>query len=202
MKLILASNNAHKFEEISRIVKQFGFELIPQKDAGCNFEVDETGTTYAENAYIKAKAVTDYTGEAAVADDSGLSVDALGGEPGIYSARYGLGHNAPDIARYSYLLGRMQGVEDRRAKFVTCICCTFPNGDVITSYGEMKGRIADLPKGENGFGYDPVFIADDTKDGRHNAELTIEEKNAISHRGEALKEFAVKLEDYLNGNNN
>lgn len=202
MKLILASNNAHKLYEFSKLVEQFDIELVPQKDAGCDFEVDETGTTFEENAFLKAKAVTDYTGEAAVADDSGLVVDALDGEPGIFSARYGLGHEASDVARYSYLLGRLHNVENRSAKFVSCICCTFPNGDVITSRGEMPGRIAELPKGDGGFGYDPIFIADVSTDGRHNAELTIEEKNAISHRGKALKEFAVKLEEYLNGNHN
>lgn len=202
MKLILASNNAHKYEEFSKLVEQFDIELVPQRDAGCDFEVDETGTTFEENAFLKAKAVTDFTGEAAVADDSGLVVNSLDGEPGIFSARYGLGHEAPDIARNAYLLGRLFGIEDRSAKFVSCICCTFPNGDIITSRGEMTGRIANLPKGQNGFGYDSVFISDDIKDGRHNAELTMEEKNAISHRGKALKEFAKKLEEYLNGNHN
>ena len=200
MKLILASNNRHKYDEFSGMVEKFGIELILQKDAGCDFEVDETGTTFEENAYLKAIAVTKATGFPAIADDSGLMVDALNGEPGIYSARYGLGHEAPDIARYSYLLGRMHGVEDRSAKFVSCICCTFPNGDIITSRGEMKGKIDTLPKGENGFGYDPVFIADEGN-GYHNAELSMEQKNAISHRGKALKDFSVKLEEYLNGNN-
>ena len=200
MKLILASNNAHKLEEFSKLVENMDIELVSQKDAGCDFEVDETGTTFEENAFLKAKAVTDATGCAAVADDSGLMVDALGGEPGIYSARYGLGHEAPDIARYSYLLGRLHNVEDRSAKFVSCICCTFPNGDVITAKGELHGSIALLPKGENGFGYDPVFVAEGSD--RHNAELTTEEKNAISHRGKALREFAPKLEEYLRGHNN
>ena len=172
-------------------------ELISQRDAGCDFEVDETGTTFEENAYLKAKAVTDATGLPAVADDSGLMVDALNGEPGVYSARYGLGHEAPDIARYSYLLGRLHGQDNRSAKFVSCICCTFPNGDVIRTRGEMPGSIAYFPKGDNGFGYDPVFIAEGNT--KHNAELTLEEKNAISHRGKAMREFAPKLEEYIRG---
>ena len=201
MKLILASNNAHKLEEFRAMAAELGIELISQREAGCNFEVDETGTTFEENAYLKASAVTEATGEAAVADDSGLMVDALGGEPGIYSARYGLGHEAPDIARYSYLLGRLQGVEDRSAKFVSCICCTFPNGDALRARGELEGKIALLPKGEQGFGYDPVFIPD-CAGGRHNAELSLEEKNAISHRGKAMKIFSAELKEYLNAHNN
>ena len=199
MKLILASNNAHKLSEFSKMVENMDIELISQRDAGCDFEVDETGTTFEENAYLKAKAVTDATGLAAVADDSGLMVDALNGEPGVYSARYGLGHEAPDIARYSYLLGRLHGQKNRSAKFVSCICCTFPNGDVIRTRGEMPGSIAYLPKGDNGFGYDPVFIAEGNT--KHNAELTLEEKNAISHRGKAMREFAPKLEEYIRGHN-
>ena len=200
MKLILASNNAHKMQEFSRLVENMDIELISQKEAGCCFEVEETGTTFEENAYLKASAVTKATGEAAVADDSGLMVEALGGEPGVYSARYGLGHEAPDVARYSYLLGRLHGEKNRKAKFVSCICCTFPNGDVLRARGEMQGSIAELPKGENGFGYDPVFIPDGYT--RHNAELTMEEKNAISHRGKSMREFAGKLEDYLHGHHN
>lgn len=201
MKLILASNNAHKFDEFKEMAREAGLELIRQKDAGCDFEVDETGKTFEENAYLKAKAVTDATGEAAVADDSGLMVDALDGEPGIYSARYGLGHDASDEQRYSYLLGRLHNEKNRKAKFVSCICCTFPNGDVITARGELHGRIAMKPRGNNGFGYDPVFIPDGSD--KHNAELTLEEKNAISHRGKAMREFAPKLKEYLkNANHN
>lgn len=197
MKLILASNNAHKFEEFSKLVANLDIELISQKEANCNFEVDETGSTFEENSYLKAIAVTKATGIAAVADDSGLCVNALNGEPGLYSARYGLGHEASDENRYCYLLGRMHEVTDRSAKFVTSICCTMPNGDVIRAFGEMKGHISTLPVGNNGFGYDPIFIPDDAN-GKHSAELSMEEKNAISHRGKAMREFANKLKDYLN----
>ena len=191
MKLILASNNANKLKEFRSLVADLDIELLSQKEAGCDFEVEETGTTFEENAYLKASAVTEATGIAAVADDSGLCVDALGGEPGIYSARYGLGHAASDEERYRYLLQKMDGVEDRSARFVCCICCTFPDGSVIRSRGECEGEILLAPKGQNGFGYDPVFhpLCLD----KSMAELNPEEKNAISHRGKALRAFIEEL---------
>ncbi len=191
MKLILASNNANKLKEFRSLVADLDIELLSQKEAGCDFEVEETGTTFEENAYLKASAVTEATGIAAVADDSGLCVDALGGEPGIYSARYGLGHAASDEERYRYLLQKMEGVEDRSARFVCCICCTFPDGSVIRSRGECEGEILLAPKGQNGFGYDPVFhpLCLD----KSMAELNPEEKNAISHRGKALRAFIEEL---------
>lgn len=191
MKLILASNNANKLKEFRSLVADLDIELLSQKEAGCDFEVEETGTTFEENAYLKASAVTEATGIAAVADDSGLCVDALGGEPGIYSARYGLGHSASDEERYRYLLQKMEGVEDRSARFVCCICCTFPDGSVIRSRGECEGEILLAPKGQNGFGYDPVFhpLCLD----KSMAELNPEEKNAISHRGKALRAFIEEL---------
>ena len=160
MKLILASNNANKLREFRSLVADMDIELLSQREAGCDFEVDETGTTFEENAYLKASAVTAATGYAAVADDSGLCVDALNGEPGIYSARYGLGHAASDRERYEYLLKKLEGVEDRSARFVCCICCTFPDGSVIRSRGECEGEILHSPKGSGGFGYDPVFHPD------------------------------------------
>lgn len=191
MKLILASNNANKLKEFRSLVADLDIELLSQKEAGCDFEVEETGTTFEENAYLKASAVTEATGIAAVADDSGLCVDALDGEPGIYSARYGLGHAASDEERYRYLLQKMEGVKDRSARFVCCICCTFPDGSVIRSRGECEGEILLAPKGQNGFGYDPVFhpLCLD----KSMAELSPEEKNAISHRGKALRAFIEEL---------
>lgn len=191
MKLILASNNANKLKEFRSLVADLDIELLSQKEAGCDFEVEETGSTFEENAYLKASAVTEATGIAAVADDSGLCVDALGGEPGIYSARYGLGHAASDEERYRYLLQKMEGVKDRSARFVCCICCTFPDGSVIRSRGECEGEILLAPKGQNGFGYDPVFhpLCLD----KSMAELNPEEKNAISHRGKALRAFIEEL---------
>lgn len=198
MKLILASNNAHKFTEFSAMTEKLGIELIMQKDAGCDFEVDETGDTFEENAFLKAEAVTKATGLPAVSDDSGLMVDALDGAPGVYSARYGpKGHEGTDEEKNSYLLSQMENIENRSAKFVSCICCTFPNGDVIRSRGEMYGYILRAPKGNGGFGYDPIFHSYEYDKG--NGELTLDEKNAISHRGKALRAFVPQLEEYLNG---
>ena len=191
MKLILASNNANKLKEFRSLVADRDIELLSQREAGCDFEVEETGTTFEENAYLKASAVTAATGIAAVADESGLCVDALNGEPGIYSARYGLGHAASDQERYQYLLQKMEGVENRSARFVCCICCTLPDGSVIRSRGECEGEIMLAPKGHNGFGYDPVFHPLCLDKGM--AELTPEEKNAISHRGKALRAFIEEL---------
>ena len=195
MKLILATNNAHKYEEFKQLMAGLDIDLIMQKDAGCNFEVEENGTTFEENAYLKAIAVTNATNLPAVADDSGLCVDALDGAPGLYSARYGPGHDASDKDKYMYLLSKMEGIENRKAKFVSCICCTFPNGDVIRSRGELHGRILTEPVGTGGFGYDPVFFSDEAD--KPNGLFTTEEKNAISHRGKALRAFVPQLEEYL-----
>ncbi len=199
MRLILASNNAHKLREFKEILSPLGIEIISQSEAGCHFEVDETGTTFEENAYLKAVAVTEATGLPAVADDSGLAVDALGGAPGIYSARYTGNHNDSDVDRYQLLLKNMENVEQRSARFVSCISCTFPNGDRIDTRGECEGTIQDGPTGEGGFGYDPIFrpLGYD----RSMGELTPDEKNAISHRGNALAKFYDKLKEYLHDYN-
>ena len=192
MKMILASNNLKKLKELKAILSDMGVELLSQREAGCDFEVEETGTTFAENAYIKAKAVFDATGLTTVADDSGLMVEALNGEPGVYSARYAPGgHDASDKEKYMYLLSKMEGMENRRAKFVTNICCIFPNGDVLRTEGECCGEILPYPHGEGGFGYDPVFKPDgfDTS----MAVLGPEVKNQISHRANALREFKKEL---------
>lgn len=199
MKLILASNNDHKLSEFRQLADELGFEIVSQREAGCCFEVDETGTTFEENAYLKAIAVTRFSGLPAIADDSGLVVDALNGEPGIYSARYGPGHDAPSSARNEYLLKKMESVPDgeRSARFVCCICCTFPNGDVIRARGECEGYILREPVGEGGFGYDPIFHPLCRECGF--AELSAEEKNAVSHRGNALRKLKPLLEEYFNG---
>ena len=199
MKLILASNNMNKLREFRELVAGMDIELISQREAGCDFEVDETGTTFEENAYLKASAVTAATGCAAVADDSGLMVDALGGEPGVYSARYGPGHDATDAERYGYLLSKLGDEENRAARFVCCICCTLPDGTVLRSRGECEGEILFAPRGTNGFGYDPVFRPLGQQRGM--AELTPEEKNAISHRGKALREFIKILKEHMNADN-
>ena len=199
MKLILASNNVNKLREFRQLVEGLDIELLSQKEAGCDFEVDENGSTFEENAFLKASAVTKATGLAAVADDSGLCVDALNGEPGIYSARYGAGHASSDSERYRYLLGKMKNITDRSARFVCCISCTFPDGRIITARGECEGEILTAPKGSGGFGYDPVFHPLCSDKGM--AELTPEEKNAISHRGNALRAFIPLLREAVNGDN-
>ena len=137
------------------------------------------------------------TGCIAVADDSGLVVDALNGEPGIYSARYGFGHDASDADRNRYLLGKLGDEKNRRARFVCCVCCCLPDGNTITARGECEGEILDAPRGSNGFGYDPLFrpLGYDVS----MAELSADEKNAISHRGKAMREFIEKFKRYYNG---
>lgn len=194
MRLILASNNQKKLRELRDILADLEVEVVSQREAGCDFEVDETGETFAENAHLKAAAVTATTGEPAVADDSGLVVDALGGAPGVHSARYTGSHDDTDEARYQLLLKNMEDQKQRSARFVSCICCTFPNGDVIHTRGECEGEILYAPRGEGGFGYDPVFLAAGTD--KSMAELSPEGKNAISHRGNALRQFKEKLREY------
>ena len=195
MKLILASNNAHKLEELRAILSSLGMEVVSQKEIGLDLEPEETGTTFEENARIKARAVMQATGLPAIADDSGLCVDALNGAPGVYSARYG-GEGLDDTGRYRLLLENMRGQSPRTARFVSVITCCFPNGDILTARGECEGTIAFAPMGEGGFGYDPVFFLPRLK--KTFAQLTADEKNAISHRGRALEAFRVKLEEYLN----
>ena len=194
MELILASNNKKKLSEMRRILAELGVEVVSQREAGCDFEVDETGTTFAENAYLKAKAVTDATGKPAVADDSGLMVRALGGAPGIYSARFTGNHDDSDEDRVRFLLKKLDGVTDRAAKFVSSICCTFPNGDTLRAEGECRGSILFAPRGKNGFGYDPVFLPEGFD--RSMAELSPDEKDAISHRGKAIGIFKEELKKY------
>lgn len=148
MKLILASNNAHKAREFREILAPLDIEVMTQSEAGCNFEADETGTTFEENAYIKAEAAMKATGLPSVSDDSGLEVDALGGEPGVHSARYTGRHEDSDADRRKYLMKKLEGVEHRAARFVSAICCVFPNGDVIRARGTCEGSIATCEAGE------------------------------------------------------
>lgn len=194
MKLVLASKNRKKLEEMQEILSTLGVEVVLEADVGADVEVEETGATFEENAELKAVAVMQATGLPAIADDSGLCVDALNGAPGVYSARYG-GDDLDDSARWKLLFNAMRGQVDRRCGFVSCICCAFPNGDKLTTRGECRGTLAYAPKGENGFGYDPIFFVPELK--RTFAQLEPEEKNEISHRGKALREFQEKLEAYL-----
>ena len=194
MKMVLASKNPKKLEEMAVILSQLGIEVVLESDVGVDVEVEETGTTFEENAALKAFAVMEAAGLPAIADDSGLCVDALGGGPGVYSARYG-GEGLTDADRYRLVLEGLQGQLDRGAKFVSAICCAFPGGDRVEARGECPGVIGYAPQGENGFGYDPIFFLPEKK--KTFAQLTGEEKNAISHRGKALEKFKEELEKYL-----
>lgn len=197
MKLVLASKNKKKLVEMNDILSHLGIEVCSEAEAGVDVEVEETGTTFEENSLLKAKAVMEASGLPAIADDSGLCVDALGGAPGVYSARYG-GPGLDDVGRYQLLLENMKGQMPRTARFVSVITCCFPNGDVLSARGECEGTIAFAPMGEGGFGYDPVFFVPELK--KTFSQLTPDEKNAISHRGKALKAFQGELEEYLKKN--
>ena len=193
MKFVLATQNPKKLKEMSAILGELGVEVVSEADLGVKIEVEETGETFAENSLLKAKAVMEATKLPAIADDSGLCVDALNGGPGVYSARFG-GEGLDDTGRYRLLLQMLHGQADRRAHFHTTITCAFPNGDVLQDDGEVEGTIAFAPMGENGFGYDPVFQPDGYACSM--AELRPEEKNAISHRGNALKILKEELRNY------
>ena len=196
MKVILASKNQHKLTELSAILSQLGFEIALESEYGLDIDVEETGTTFEENSFLKADAVMKASGLPVLADDSGLMVDALDGAPGVYSARYG--HKASDKERTAYLLENMKDVpEERRgAKFVCVITCLFPDGRKIVARGECPGVIARAPHGENGFGYDPVFYLPEL--GMTYAELPSAQKNAISHRARALQDFCRKYQEVQN----
>lgn len=193
MRMVLASKNRKKLVEMREILEQFGVEVVLQSDIGIDVDVEETGKTFMENAELKARAVAEASGMAAMADDSGLMVDALDGRPGVFSARYGGDACANDQERTALLLREMEGKSDRRAKFVSTICCVFPDGKVIFAQGECHGSITEEPRGNNGFGYDPVFQVEGYP--ITMAEMTEDEKNKISHRGRAIEAFAAQLKD-------
>ena len=190
MTFVIATHNAKKLKELERILEPLGFDAVIREDLP---EVEETGTTFAENALLKAESAMRATGMPAIADDSGLVVDALGGAPGVYSARYA-GEGATDRQRYEKLLEALRGVpaEQRTARFVSAVCCIFPDGKILTAQGACEGSIAIGPKGEGGFGYDPIFLVGE----RSYAEMTAEEKDGISHRGRALAKLARELENW------
>ena len=195
MKVVLASKNPHKLVEINKITGKFGFELVLQSQLGVDIDVEENGTTFEENSFIKADAVMKATGLPALADDSGIAVDALNGEPGIYSARYGFDPSLDDRGRLELLLKNTEQVPDgqRQAQFVCVITMVTPDGQVIQARGEIHGELTREPRGENGFGYDPIFFYPPL--GKTTAELSAEEKNAVSHRANALKSFYEKLKE-------
>lgn len=194
MRFVLATHNPGKLREMGEILKDLGIEVVSPKDLGITVDVEETGTTFAENAMLKAKAVCQAAGLPAIADDSGLCVDALNGAPGVYSARYG-GEGLDDKGRYLLLLSSLRGAPTRAAHFACAVACAFPNGDTLTAEGRCDGSIAYAPLGEGGFGYDPVFLLPGI--GKTFGQLSQEEKSAVSHRGRALKDFAGKLAAYL-----
>ena len=193
MKLVLASQNKGKLKEMQAILGELGIEVVLQSELGLAVDVEETGTTFAENATLKAKAVMEASGLPAIADDSGLCVDWLQGAPGIYSARYG-GVDS-DEERNQLLLNNKKGAPDRSAHFHADIVCCFPNGDILNTAGDIFGTIAYAPNGEGGFGYDPIFFVPSLR--KTLAQVPAEDKNAISHRGNALRAMAVKLKEYM-----
>lgn len=193
MTFVLASNNMGKLREFKEILAELDIGVVPQSMVGANFEVNETGDTFEENAYLKASAVLSFSSFPVVADDSGLCVEALNGAPGLNSARFGE-EGWTDKQKYEYLLELMKDQPDRRAKFVSAICCILPGGRVINVRGECPGRILTEPVGEGGFGYDPVF-APDGYEGSF-ASIGEEEKNKISHRAKALQAFREEMEKY------
>lgn len=185
---VIATNNPKKLREIDAILKLVGAGAVTMREAGIDTDPEETGSTFEENAYIKAHAACVASNRPAIADDSGLEVDALNKAPGIYSARYCEG---TDSDRVDFLLRNMQGKSDRSARFVSAVCCVFPSGEKITVRGECEGVIIEQPAGENGFGYDPVFFVPEYE--QTFAQISPEIKNKISHRARALEKLAIEL---------
>lgn len=195
MKIFIATKNHNKLKELERILKPMGFEVLSENDLEKPLpEVEETGTTYEENALLKARSGLKETGYITVADDSGLSVDILDGAPGLYSARYS-GDGATYSSNNEKLLAALNGVpkDKRTATFVSAIACVFPDGREFTVRGECKGYVAEECRGSGGFGYDPLFIC---SSGCY-AEMTPEEKDKVSHRGNALRAFKEELKKYI-----
>ena len=185
-KIIFATGNEGKMREVRMILQDLGVEILSLKEAGIAADVEENGTTFEENAVIKATEIMKMCGEIVLSDDSGLEVDALNKEPGIYSARY-MGHDTSYHIKNKSLIDRLEGKsgEERNARFVCVIAAALPDGRVFTTRGTMEGQIGYEERGENGFGYDPIFYLPEY--GCTSAELSMEEKNKISHRGKALR---------------
>ncbi len=193
--IIAASRNKHKIDEIEKITAEFGMHIISRDDAGIPpFEVEEDGVTFEENSFKKAEEIMKVSGEITIADDSGLMVDFLHGAPGVYSARFA-GEDGNDEKNNAKLLALLEDVpyKERKAKFVSVITMLFPNGEKLVARGECKGHIIDMPEGDNGFGYDPLFVPEGFQ--RTFAQLTAEEKNKISHRAKALEELKKMLKE-------
>ena len=191
MKLAIATNNAHKLQEIRAILSGQFDELLSLKDLGIDVDIEETGTTLEENALLKARTIQAICHIPTLADDTGLMVDALGGAPGVYSARYaGEEHN--DASNRALLLKNLQNEQNRNAHFATVIAIVYPNGDFITSKGRVEGEILREERGNEGFGYDSLFYSYELK--KTFAEASQEEKNSVSHRGRALRAMLEKLQ--------
>ena len=196
--IIAASRNQHKITEIEAITKKFGMNIVSRDEAGIpKFEIEEDGETFEENSFKKANEIMKVCGKITIADDSGLMVDYLGGAPGVYSARFA-GEDGNDTKNNEKLLMLLEGVsyKERRAKFVSVITMVYPDGTQLAARGECEGHIIDAPVGENGFGYDPLFVPDGYQ--RTVAQLSAEEKNQISHRAKALKQLEKLLEEREN----
>ena len=196
MKFLIATHNIKKRDELSRILKPLGIDAVIASDIGMEItDAEETGTTFAENARIKAESGCRETGLPCIADDSGLCIDALDGRPGVYSARYAGGHDTPYSHKIATLLDELKDVPDekRTARFVSSVCCIFPDGRELCVEGTCEGKIGFAPTGDGGFGFDPVFYVGD----RSFAQFTAEEKDAVSHRGNSLRLLAEKLPEFL-----
>lgn len=195
IKIVLATNNSHKVSEFKSCFQQKGIDIdiVTLREIGFNGEIVEDADSFEGNAYIKAKTICDFSGMIAVADDSGLQVDALNGEPGVYSARYA-GENATDMDNTAKLLSELDKCDsdDRTARFVCCICVVRPDGEKLVVSGESCGEIIKELKGEGGFGYDPVFYCPTF--GKTFAEMTDKEKNSVSHRGRAIEKLAERMD--------
>ena len=195
MRMVLASKNPHKLVEIQKIVERFDIQLVLESELGVDIDVEETGTTFEENSLLKAKAVMEATGLPALADDSGIAVDAMNGAPGVYSARYGFDDSLDDWGRLQLLLKNTENVPDgqRQAQFVCVITLMTPEGQMIQARGEVHGELLRAPAGTGGFGYDPIFYYPPL--GKTLAEVAPEEKNQVSHRARALKVLYEKMKE-------
>lgn len=194
MKLLVATNNKGKLKEFNEILGELGIECVSLKDMDITVDVEETGTTFLENALLKAKEIYKIAGVPTISDDSGLMVDVLNGEPGVYSARYA-GEPSDDNKNMDKLLSNLQGEENRTARFKSVIAAVFSEDDILVSEGECEGRIIDEKRGTNGFGYDPIFYVDVYS--KTFAEMTDEEKNSLSHRGNAIRALKEQLKQRM-----
>ena len=196
-KIVFATGNAGKVKEIQMILADMGMEVVSMKEAGISIDIEEDGATYEENAMIKARAVAAHTDAIVMADDSGLEIDYLNKEPGVYSARY-LGEDTPYSVKNANLIERLNGVPDeqRTARFVCAIAAVLPDGTELTTRATIEGRIDYEEKGSNGFGYDPIFYVPEFQ--KTTAQLTEEEKNRVSHRGKALELMKKELKKHEN----